>query len=290
MGTKPHYDFSKPLPEPYESQMPASKISAYEKYLWREHKIEELFINGLVKVDDKNMYVFLNEEDLSNSSDDKQIEEDDDETTEETKDFDETEIVFSEEQEDVSDEPETVIKQPVVSKSSKSLKTNKKKSVQKKNLNDDSDFEFIKNMPTSVMDALRKIFISNASKADLISAAVYIFTKGDCEISDKAMKLVESYDAENQLDSIEDRLSRLERLNKKQLDLLYSTELAACYTAFDRRYGATAPRTGPKTHEFREPECLDMLDRLREQSQDQKHIDELNTGREIYNQIKDKND
>jgi len=104
------------------------------------------------------------------------------------------------------------------------------------------------------------------------------------------MKLVESYDAENQLDSIEDRLSRLERLNKKQLDLLYSTELAACYTAFDRRYGATAPRTGPKTHEFREPECLDMLDRLREQSQDQKHIDELNTGREIYNQIKDKND
>lgn len=79
-------------------------------------------------------------------------------------------------------------------------------------------------------------------------------------------------------------------MNKKQLDLLYSTELAACYIAFDRRYGSSAPRTGPKTNEFREPENLDMLERLREQARDQRHIDDLITGRTIYDQIKDKNE
>lgn len=283
---RPDYDYSKPLPEKYEAMMPANKISSYEKYQWREHKVNELYMNGLAVINENNEYVILDDEASENSDVNDEVETVD---TDDAEEFTENnaEDDDSEEVDDTDDVDDVVIKSKPKSKPAKSS-IKKKKSVKSSKNIVSNDLEFINNMPKSVMDALRKTFISNASKADLISAAVYIFTKGDCEISDKAMALVEQYDSNNQLDSIEDRLSRVERYCKRILDLGYSTELAACYTAFDRRYGATAPRTGPKTHEFREPENLDMLERLREQAQDQRHIDELKIGREIYDQIKDK--
>lgn len=281
MGMRPDYDYSKPLPEKYEAMMPANKISSYEKYQWREHKVNELYMNGLAVINENNEYVILDDEASENSDVNNKVEDVD---TDDAEEFTENDAE-NDDSEEVDDADNVVIKSKSKSKPTKSS-TKKKKNVYS------NDFEETKNIPKSVMDALRQTFLysAGASRADLISAAVYIFTKGNCDISEKAMMIVEQYDSDNQLDSIEDRLSRLERLNKRQLDLLYSTELAACYTAFDRRYGATAPRTGPKTHEFREPENLDMLERLREQAQDQRHIDELKMGREIYDQIKDKND
>ena len=140
------------------------------------------------------------------------------------------------------------------------------------------------------MDALRSLFPCSASKADLVSAAVYIVTNGACEISDKAMELVENYESDDKLVSINERLSHLERATKIQTTLLQSIELCTCFNTFDRRYGSTQPRKSPKNTDFREQDNLDMLECLREQAVDQQRIDELERGRQIYNQTKDKND
>lgn len=287
MGMRPDYDYSKPLPEKYEAMMPANKISSYEKYQWREHKVNELYMNGLAVINENNEYVILDDEASENSDVNNKVEDvDTDDAEEYTENDDENDGL-----EEVDDADDVVVKSKSKSKSAKPAKSSTvKKKNNTNNQDDNSGFEEVKYMPKSAMNALRQIFPDYTSKADLISAAAYILSDGNCNISDKAMSLVTSYKRGDKFDSIEDRLSRLERLSKRQLDLLYSTELAACYTAFDRRYGATAPRTGPKTHEFREPENLDMLERLREQAQDQRHIDELKMGREIYDQIKDKND
>ena len=72
--------------------------------------------------------------------------------------------------------------------------------------------------------------------------------------------------------------------------MLYSVELCTAYNTFDRRYGSKERRTSPKDTEFREKGNLDMLARLRVQAKDQRMIDEVEKGRAIYAQTKDKND
>lgn len=139
----------------------------------------------------------------------------------------------------------------------------------------DNDLETIKYLPKSVMAAVRRKFSETASKADLISAVVYIFTDGDCEISEKAMKIVKSYKPDDKNAIIEERLTHIENMQRSQNEMLYSIELCTCYNAFDRRYGSQERRRSPKDTEFRESGNLDMLARLREQARDQKEVDDI---------------
>ncbi|MGN1305858.1 MAG: hypothetical protein ACI4YB_12600 [Oscillospiraceae bacterium] len=139
----------------------------------------------------------------------------------------------------------------------------------------DNDLETVKYLPKSVMAAVRRKFSETASKADLISAVVYIFTDGDCEISEKAMKIVKSYKPDDKNAIIEERLTHIENMQRSQNEMLYSIELCTCYNAFDRRYGSQERRRSPKDAEFRESGNLDMLARLREQARDQKEVDDI---------------
>lgn len=157
--------------------------------------------------------------------------------------------------------------------------------------------EDVKALPKSVMTAVRRMFSVSASKSDLISAFVYIFTNGDCEISDAAMEIVRSYSSDNpmvpvneHLDEMDERFDNLERMCRQMMQTMQSVELCTCYNTFDRRYGSDIKRTRPKDTEFREPGNLDMLARLREQAADQLKIDNAARGREIYNKTKSKND
>ena len=180
----------------------------------------------------------------------------------------------------------------IVSQNSQKVKSvnkhiNKKQVV---SVDKDDDTESIKYVSKSVMTAVRRVFPDSASKADLISAVVYLFTNGDCEISDRAMELVNSYKASDSLVSLKDEIKHLRQDVKRIEDLAYSIELCTCYNAFDRRYGSDEKRTEPKNTEFREKGNLDMLDKLRQQAKDQKEIDRLKRGREMYASMKDKND
>lgn len=73
---------------------------------------------------------------------------------------------------------------------------------------------------------------------------------------------------------------------REQGQMLQAVELCTCYNTYDRRYGAKERRISPKETEFREKDNLDMLDRLRQQAKDQKQVDSLERGREIYYQTK----
>lgn len=244
-------NFNDPLPDEYEREM-SSSLSPIERFDWRKHKFGELRMKGLVEIDDNGDCIFLSE----------------------------SEKVKEPEAPRVKSRPSKP--KQVKAASVKTSKGNAAKS--------DEDYEFIHHMPTSVMDALRRIFPSSVSKADLISAAVYIVTNGDCVISDKAMALVDAFNSNDELISINERLAHLERIVKRQSEMLQSIELCVCFNTFDRRYGSEQSRTSPKQTEFRERGNLDMLERLREQAKDQLKIDEQARGRQIYNQIKDKND
>lgn len=153
-----------------------------------------------------------------------------------------------------------------------------------------SKYKHVRGIHDSVLEALRQLFPGGAHNCDLIAAAVYIITDGGCEVSEQAMRLVNSYDKRTGDTDISSRLSNIERMLRDNSRMLQSVELCTCYNTYDRRYGSKERRTSPKETEFREQGNLDMLDRLRRQADDQRKVDSIERGREIYNLTKDKND
>lgn len=265
------YNFNNPLPAPYEQMMP-SGFDAYQQFQWRQRKLNDLILQNLAFVDSEGCVSFsdnisVSESNVSEKKDDSAI----------------AAIEIPEVQEESKDDSDYESPVDVSSKQTR-RKTAKVVSPSK------TELETIKYVPVTVLEAIRKIFPVSASKADLISAVVYIFTNGGCEISEKAMDLVQAYEKEDKIVSIDERLARLENANRRQLEMLQSIELCTCFNTFDRRYGSSMPRKGAKNTEFRETGNLDMLARLRVQAKDQLNADEKERGRQIYNSVKDLHD
>ena len=78
------------------------------------------------------------------------------------------------------------------------------------------------------------------------------------------MKIVERYNAEDNLVAIKNELKQINNTLRHHSETLSAIEHCDCYNTYDRRYGSDASRLGPKNTEFREQGNLDMLERLRE--------------------------
>lgn len=270
------------------AQMPKGLVGA-DAVRWRMNKVNELRSKGVVPSDNTESEEEIPEADTPNEEEIVQETSETIEQTELSENNTETEIFVPNAEENVQPKSDNDKKS---SQSKKLVKQMAKKNAANRTSAD--GYEFVRGVPCNVMDALRRRFPSNASKVDLLSAVVYIFTGGDCEISENAMQLVESYKNDDSQFALsertEERLANIERMLREQRDMLYSVELCTAYNTFDRRYGSKERRTSPKDTEFREKGNLDMLARLRVQAKDQRMIDEVEKGRAIYAQTKDKND
>lgn len=303
---KSQINYSALLTPEIEAQMPKG-LTGVDAMNWRKRKMKELVEQGYTGIDG-NVPHFEDTAETSESTEsaemtEAKIENDSAEeeiVSSEEDESDESDIISlgfeqMEQIEHVKEEAEQIeraeLENSVVTYAKKPSSKKTKKCVSKTT---SVGYEFARNIPCSVMDALRRQFATNASKVDLISAAVYIFTDGDCEISDNAMQIVKAYKAEDKqfdlTERTETRLANIERMLREQRDMIQSVELCTCYNTFDRRYGSKEPRRAPKDTEFREQGNLDMLARLRKQAKDQRMIDDVEKGRAIYNQTKDKND
>lgn len=305
--TKSQINYSALLTPEIEAQMPKG-LTGVDAMNWRKRKMKELVEQGYTGIDG-NVPRFEDTAKTSESTESAEMTEDKIEN-----DSVEEEIVSSEENESDESDGSDIISlgfeqmeqteqieaeqieqaEPENSVVAYSKKPSSKKTKKRVSKTTSVGYEFARNIPCSVMDALRRQFATNASKVDLISAAVYIFTDGDCEISDNAMQIVKAYKAEDKQFDLtqrtETRLANIERMLREQRDMMQSVELCTCYNTFDRRYGSKEPRRAPKDTEFREQGNLDMLARLRKQAKDQRMIDDVEKGRAIYNQTKDEND
>ena len=109
-----------------------------------------------------------------------------------------------------------------------------------------SEYKPVRGVHKSVLEALDRLFPGGTANGDKIAAAVYIVTDGDCEVSEKAMQLVESYGKRDGGAEISERLSNIERMLRDNARMLQSVELCTCYNTFDRRYGSKERRVSPK--------------------------------------------
>ncbi len=173
--------------------------------------------------------------------------------------------------------------------SKKSKKTKKQAKGAVKSSSDDLDVCNVRDIPKNVIHTLKRIFPQAGKNSDLLSAAAYIFTNGDCEISPEAMKLVRSYESDNGMIDVLERLTLINQVLRSLDERTSAIELCTCFDAFDRRFGSKERRRSPRENEFMEPGCLDFLYRLRVQSEDLRHMDDLERGRSIYEPPEDEN-
>ncbi|MDE6591502.1 MAG: hypothetical protein K2K57_00360 [Oscillospiraceae bacterium] len=178
-----------------------------------------------------------------------------------------------------------------ISKKSKPTKKQEKGAV--KSSSDDLDTCNVRDIPKSVIHALKCIFPQAGKNADSLSAAVYIFTNGGCEISPKAMELVKSYNSDHAILALSEQMTCLNRVSHDMYKKLSAIELAVCYEIFDRRFGSKERRRSPRENEFMELGCLDLLYRLRVQTKELLQMDDFERGGSIFelseNENKSKN-
>ena len=256
-----------------EAEMPKGLLLV-DQYKWRKNKENELKAQAALRSQGGSQTATSGNNDTEKS-------ETNDKPAPETlvdNDSSDDKEVSAETEEEISHKP-TAVKKPKIGLT-KSTASNKKS----------SEYKHVRGIHDSVLVALRQLFPGGAHNCDLISAAVYIITDGNCEVSEQAMQLVNSYDKRTGDTDISARLSNIERMLRDNARMLQSVELCTCYNTFDRRYGSKERRASPKETEFREQGNLDMLDRLRRQADDQRKVDSIERGREIYNLTKDKND
>lgn len=148
-----------------------------------------------------------------------------------------------------------------------------------------SQYDTIQNIPKGVISAMNRMLNPcGASRADVLSAFVYIFTNGDCKISDKAMEIVHAYQKTDELVNMNTRLKHIENVLRQHTDMLYSIELVSSFNTYDRRYGANRTKN-PKDTDFCEPDNLAMIDKLRQQAHEQKQLENRQRGRDTWDEI-----
>ena len=142
--------------------------------------------------------------------------------------------------------------------------------------------ETAKNVPTAVMNNLRKLFGNyKASNADLITAFVYAKTGGGFEINDKVKYIVAHYQGDKENHEIAIKLNKIERMVRKILEVAASIEIATAFTIADRLY--TVKRAAnPKLQEIRDDNALAILECARKAGKTQMRLDNEKIGREIH--------
>jgi len=228
-------NFTKPLPFDLDKYMPKDRETPSQKFIWREKFYTDL--------EEKGLLIFNAERELIGVED----------------------IPFAPEQ--------GIENNKEYNASTKNTKTEQSNKAKKKSDNKSDEktdeYECIRYMPTEAMNALRELFPYSLSKTELILTVVYIITNGGIEVSEKVKKAAKSY-KDDKLTSIEERLSRMERANNRALDRMYAIELASAYILYDRMYGARGPRREPSNENFRTMGTLEMLERIREQAEEQR--------------------
>lgn len=146
--------------------------------------------------------------------------------------------------------------------------------------------EQVRDLPSEVMNAIRQEFPQALSKADAISAYVFVHSAGTeqgaaIQLSDMAREAVKHYEGDNLVMLLDKRIAHLEKLVAKQSEVMQTVELALAYVTCDRTFGTKTTQTSPKQAEFRETAVLDVLDRLRQQAAEQRAVDNVKNGRPI---------
>lgn len=136
-------------------------------------------------------------------------------------------------------------------------------------------------VPRAVADFIIKEFPNADRREDALTAYIYIKSGQKFEVSDKVKALVEEYEGDKSIQNMEKRVQSLERMAYDMTRILQELQLGMSYVLADRKGFCKAPYTDARSVNLLEQGVLDVRERLREQTNEQKKRDDVKKGRPI---------
>ena len=145
-----------------------------------------------------------------------------------------------------------------------------------------SDYIQIKNFPRGLMSAVRSEFPTASNNTDALAA--YVYTKTNVSgngVPQNIKDLAATYDGNRAVENMEKRMSSLEKQVRDMMNLLKEVELAISYVTFDRLGFRRDNPKDMRSVDFLENGVTDIVERLREQTNQLKQQENIKNGRPI---------
>lgn len=139
----------------------------------------------------------------------------------------------------------------------------------------------IPKFPRNVMDFIRHELPSAVRNEDALIAYIYIKSGGAIEVSDDIKKLASTYDGDKTVQNLEQRMKGLENCVKLITKMSQAIEIGISGLILDRKGFSNQVPKDPKSIDFLEDGVVDIRDRLREVSNQQRKDDNIKLGRPI---------
>ena len=145
-----------------------------------------------------------------------------------------------------------------------------------------NDAVYIRDIPKALMTVVRSEFPDAQNHTDALCAYIIAHSDIKMNVSDVVSDLVRNRHGDQSLETIEQRLNKMERQLSATGIMLQEIELGVGYVIFDYMgYRITNAPKNPRDVDLLEHGVKDIVERLREQSKQLRTQDSLSNGRPL---------
>lgn len=140
---------------------------------------------------------------------------------------------------------------------------------------------YIRNIPNSLVAETRRLFPQATNNTDAVTAYI-AYQAGIKEgLTPTQLELLENVQVEDPIAEQRDRISHIERILATLVNMMRELEIASSYMIFDRLGFRRENPNSPRQTNINEPGMTDMIERIREISQQMRRQENIKKGRPI---------
>ena len=140
---------------------------------------------------------------------------------------------------------------------------------------------YIRNIPNSLVAETRRLFPQATNNTDAVTAYI-AYQAGIKEgLTPTQLELLENVQVEDPIAEQRDRISHMERILATLVNMMRELEIASSYMIFDRLGFRRENPNSPRQTNINEPGMTDMIERIREISQQMRRQENIKKGRPI---------
>lgn len=140
---------------------------------------------------------------------------------------------------------------------------------------------YLRNVPNSLVAETRRLFPQANNNTDAVTAYI-AYQAGIKEgLTSTQLELLENVQVEDPIAEQRDRISHIERILATLVNMMRELEIASSYMIFDRLGFRRENPNSPRQTNINEPGMTDMIERIREISQQMRRQENIKKGRPI---------
>lgn len=140
---------------------------------------------------------------------------------------------------------------------------------------------YLRNVPNSLVAETRRLFPQANNNTDAVTAYI-AYQAGIKEgLTPTQLELLDNVQVEDPIAEQRDRISHIERILATIVNMMRELEIASSYMIFDRLGFRRENPNSPRQTNINEPGMTDMIERIREISQQMRRQENIKKGRPI---------